>query len=458
MIPGKTYTPDDVLAILWRRRWFLVIPTVLAGLGAFAYTRTLPDRYKSQTTIMVQPPRVRPDLVRSSVNSNPADRIQTITQQILSRTRLEGIITDLNLYQKDRRDGLMEDVIEKMRADVDVQVVRGDAFRVGYQSDAAVTAMKVTERLGRLFIDENLRDREMLAEGTSQFLESQLDDARRRLVEQEKKLEAYRRAHAGELPSQQQSNLTALSNLQMQSQQLVDSEARDRDRLHYIEAQIADLTSPEALQEDSVVDAAGGTVKGGTTAQQLAAARNALAQMELRLKPEHPDIARMKRIIRDLEKRADAEAADAPVSPEAAKPRTPAEVVRRSRLKQLQEESESIRKSIDEKEEEQKRLHAASGTVSGARGRRADARDGAHRAHARLRHDPEDVHGPALEERGIEAGREPRDTTDRGAIPHPRSRPRPGEALQPGSPEAEHGRCPRGAGVWRRLRVPARVA
>ena len=369
MIPGKTYTPDDVLAILWRRRWFLVIPTVLAGLGAFAYTRTLPDRYKSQTTIMVQPPRVRPDLVRSSVNSNPADRIQTITQQILSRTRLEGIITDLNLYQRERRDGLMEDVIEKMRADVDVQVVRGDAFRVGYQSDAAITAMKVTERLGRLFIDENLRDREMLAEGTSQFLESQLDDARRRLVEQEKKLEAYRRLHAGELPSQQQSNLTALSNLQMQSQQLVDSEARDRDRLHYIETQIADLTSPEALQDDPVVDASGGTVKGGTTAQQLAAANSALAQMELRLKPEHPDIARMKRIIRDLQKRADAEAADAPVSPEASRPRTPAEAVRRSRIKQLQEEAESVRKSIVEKGEEQKRLHAASGLYQG----RADA-------------------------------------------------------------------------------------
>ena len=91
--------------------------------------------------------------------------------------------------------------------------------------------------------------------------------------------------------------------------------------------------------------------------------------MEQRLKPEHPDIARMKRIIRDLQKRADAEAADAPVSPEASKPRTPAEVVRRSRIKQLQEEAESIRKSIGEKGEEQKRLHAASGVYQG----RADA-------------------------------------------------------------------------------------
>lgn len=356
MIPGKKYTPEDVLAILWNRKWLLVLPTLVAALGAFAYTRTLPNRYKSQTIIMVQPPRVRPDLVRSSVNSNPSDRIQTITQQIMSRTRLEAIITDLNLYQEERRTGLMEDVIERMRDDVDVAVVRGDAFRIAYESSSPITAMKVTERLGRLFIDENLRDREMLAEGTSQFLGSQLDDARRRLVEQEKKLEQYRRLHSGELPSQQQSNLTALSNLQMQVQSLIDSMAHDRDRLQFIERQMTELSSPEAIAEDAVVDASGGTVKGGTTAQQLAAARSALSQLELRLKPEHPDIARMKRIIRDLEKRADAEAAEAPVSPDAAKPRTPTELARRARMRQLQEDADAVRKMIAGKEVEEKRL------------------------------------------------------------------------------------------------------
>ena len=94
----------------------------------------------------------------------------------------------------------MEDIVENMRSDISVQVVKGDAFRVSHVGRDPRTVMKVTERLAGLFIEENLRDREVLAEGTNQFLEAQLEDARRRLIEQEKKLEVYRRSHGGELP------------------------------------------------------------------------------------------------------------------------------------------------------------------------------------------------------------------------------------------------------------------
>ena len=103
MIPGKKYTPEDMLAILWRRKWLLLIPTVIAGAATFAFTRTLPSLYRSETLVMIQPPRVREDLVRSAKPNDAPDRIQTITQQILSRSRLEAIITDLNLYEADRR-------------------------------------------------------------------------------------------------------------------------------------------------------------------------------------------------------------------------------------------------------------------------------------------------------------------------------------------------------------------
>jgi polysaccharide chain length determinant protein (PEP-CTERM system associated) len=373
MIPGKKYTPEDLLSMLWRRKWLVVVPTLLAAAATYSYTRTLPNLYRSETLVMIQPAQVRQDLVRSGSQANPADRIQTITQQIMSRSRLEAIITDLNLYEAKRRSGLMEDIVESMRSDVAVNVVRGDAFRISYVSGTPVTAMRVTERLARLFIDENLRDREMLAQGTSQFLGSQVDDARRRLVEQEKKLEAYRRSHSGELPSQQSSNLAALSNAQMQVQALVDSMSRDRDRLQLIERQIAELTAPDP-EEDSVVDTGSGTVTGGTTQQQLMAARAALSQLELRLKPEHPDIGRMKRVIRDLEKRADAEALQEPLSPEGRKPRTPAEVTRRARAKQLQEESEALTKTIVYKEAEEKRLRAMSATYQ-ARAEAAPTRE-----------------------------------------------------------------------------------
>jgi polysaccharide chain length determinant protein (PEP-CTERM system associated) len=373
MIPGKKYTPEDLLAILWRRKWLVIVPTLMGAAAMYAFTRTLPNLYRSETLVMIQPAQVRQDLVRSGSQVNPADRIQTITQQIMSRSRLEAIITDINLYEVQRRSGLMEDVVESMRRDVSVNVVRGDAFRISYVSRTPVTAMRVTERLARLFIDENLRDREMLAQGTSQFLGSQVDDARRRLIEQEKKLEAYRRSHSGELPSQQSSNLAALSNAQMQVQSLVDSMSRDRDRLQLIERQIAELTAPDP-EEDTVVDAGSGTVRGGTTQQQLAAARDALSQLQLRLKPEHPDIGRMKRVIRDLEQRADTEALQEPLSPEARKPRTPAELARRNRVKQLQQESEALTKTIAYKEVEEKRLRAMSSTYQ-ARAEAAPTRE-----------------------------------------------------------------------------------
>jgi polysaccharide chain length determinant protein (PEP-CTERM system associated) len=229
---------------------------------------------------------------------------------------------------------------------------------VSYESNLPVTAMKVTERLARLFIDENLRDREMLAEGTSQFLGSQVEDARRRLVEQEKKLEAYRRKHAGELPSQLESNLTAINSMQGQLRAVADSLSRDRDRLQLIERQLTELNTPDSAAA-SVVDTTGATVAavvGGSTQQQLVAARESLAKLALRLKPEHPDIAHMNRTIRDLEAKLAEEALAAPLSPEAQQPLTRGERNRLKLIRQLEEDATLLRSTIAEKEADQKRM------------------------------------------------------------------------------------------------------
>jgi uncharacterized protein involved in exopolysaccharide biosynthesis len=84
-----------------------------------------------------------------------------------------------------------------MRQDIDVKTTANESFKVSYVSQDAKIAQKTTERLASLFIEENSRDRANVAEDTNQFLESQLQDARRRLVEQEKKLEEYRRRYSG---------------------------------------------------------------------------------------------------------------------------------------------------------------------------------------------------------------------------------------------------------------------
>src|SRR5439155_11579708 len=131
------------------------------------------------------------------------DRLRSVSEQILSRSRLERIIQDFNLYVETRRKLPMEEVVEKMRDDIMVETMKGGTtFALGYTCDNAMVAKGVTERLASMFIEENVRDRVVLADGTSQFLESQLDDARQRLIDHEKKLESYRQRFAGEMPQQ----------------------------------------------------------------------------------------------------------------------------------------------------------------------------------------------------------------------------------------------------------------
>ena len=149
---------------------------------------------------MLFPQRIPDSYVKSTVTANIEDRLATLQDQILSRSRLERIILDLGPVPAVASKLPMEDVVQRMRKDIDVKVEGKDSFRVTYISQDAGTAQKTTERLASLFIEENLRDRENLAEDTNQFLDSQLEDARRRLVENEKKLEEYRSRYSGELP------------------------------------------------------------------------------------------------------------------------------------------------------------------------------------------------------------------------------------------------------------------
>jgi polysaccharide chain length determinant protein (PEP-CTERM system associated) len=282
--------------------------------------------------------------------------LNTINQQILSRTRLERIINEFNLYENERRNGIMEDVVQRMRTqDIGVETLKGDAFRVSYVGSNPQVVMRVTDRLASMFIDENLRDRENLAQGTSSFLTAQLEEARRRLIEQEKKLEAYRSAHAGELPSQADTNLQMVQNTQMQLQQLVESINRDRDQRHLVERALADLN---AMASSGVIAPENIDASQQPVAWQLAAAQRALQEMSLRLKPEHPDIHRMKRVIEGLQKRAEEEALTAPLSPEAGVGATPAQVLQNNRLKELQQQLDNIDRQMAAKRAEETRLRS----------------------------------------------------------------------------------------------------
>ncbi len=358
MIPGKKYRPEDFLRVFLARKWLFIVPFVTVALTTALIVYFLPDRYRSRAVVQVVPPRIPSDLIKSNPRASLDVRLGNMVPKILTRTRLESLISEFNLYPEQRRTELMEDVIERMNRDINVNVVRGNAFQVSYEAEDRVTALRVTARLAQVFIDESFRDREIYMQGTSQFIDSQLEETRQRLVDHEKKLEEYRRLHAGELPSQQTSNLTAATNAQMQLQSVNDTLGRDRDRLQALEREQNELMSQEPAAAPLAVDVDAGT---GTAAQQLEAARRQLRQMELRLKPEHPDIVRAKRIIADLEQKAEAEALQTPVSTAGGRV-TSTERARQQRLSDIKEGIEALRSQIARRERDAEGIRDRLGT------------------------------------------------------------------------------------------------
>jgi len=360
VVPGKKYTPEDFLDIARRRIWLIIIPFVLVSTATAIVAKRTPNLYRSETVILVVPQRIPESYVRSTVTSRIEDRLQSIGQQILSRTRLERIILDFDLYAGDRRTAPMENVVEIMRRDIEVETVKGDAFKVTYVSGDPKAAMEVTNRLASLFIEENRRDREVLADGTNQFLESQLEDARRRLAEHEKKVQEYRQQYTGELPTQVQSNLQVIQNTQLQVQAILESIDRDRDRRIVLERSIADASAADersAGAETSPVEAQTSQEEG-----ELETARRTLRDLQARLTSEHPDVVRAKRQLRELEAKA------APAAPSAAAPAPQPEIRRArppaaaARIRNLQNEMQNIDRQIAYKEAEERRLRGVIAT------------------------------------------------------------------------------------------------
>jgi polysaccharide chain length determinant protein (PEP-CTERM system associated) len=356
VIPGKQYSFDTLLQVARRRKWLIILPTLIIGAIGATIVTYLPNVYRSETLILVVPQRVPESYVRSTVTARIEDRLQAISQQILSRTRLEQIVTDFDLYAKERKKQvLMEDIVEKMRTqDIGIDIIKGDAFRVSYKASDPRLAMRVTERLGSLFIDESLRDREVLAEGTSQFLATQLDEARRQLVLNENKLQEYQRAHNGELPAQMEANLQGQHNAEMALQQLGEGLNRDRERRLLLERQVTDII--ESPDEKPAAADASKSEMAQSLEDELKLARQALLALELKLKPEHPDVKKQRHTVAELEARVKAQQLEGTLAAKPVAAPVVMDAAKRRKLTDARAELENLDRQIQAKTAEANRL------------------------------------------------------------------------------------------------------
>jgi polysaccharide chain length determinant protein (PEP-CTERM system associated) len=378
MLPGKTFSPTDLLQMAKRRAWLIAIPPVLTLFGALIYSSTVPELYQSQMLISIIPQRLPDSYVRSTVTLRTEERIDAIAVDVTSRNALEQLMTEFNLYPEERAELPIDDVIGIMQANLEVgleAVRRGPrgpepphAFHVKYTYRNAQTAAAVTDRIGSLFIEQNAKDRGALARATSDFLEEQLTDARKRLEEQERRLEAFRQRYGNELPTQMQMNLQAMQSTQLQVQANVEAIARDRDRKQMLERLYREtLNEPAPVIAAPVAPSTGSQPAvpvTGSAQQQLDAARASLATLELRYTADHPDIVRTRRLIAELEPKAAAEVAAAAKAAAAASTEAPGTTVlpsdpaRRESLRQMLAEIESLDRQTAFKESEERRLRA----------------------------------------------------------------------------------------------------
>jgi polysaccharide chain length determinant protein (PEP-CTERM system associated) len=278
-----------------RRQWYFLLPFFGVWLLVWCASWLLPSTYRSSTLILVEQPAVPQQYVTPNVSaSDLQNRLDSMTEQILSRTRLQRIIDTRNLYLNERDHRTSEELVERMRKDITVELVRAPdrqvtAFNVFYSSKDPLVAQTVTSDLTNLFINENLEFRQQRSENTTEFLTSQLEEARQGLAAQEQKLREYKDKHIGELPTQLQGNIQILSGLQNQLQGEQDALGRAKQQNVYLESLVNQYRSAQ------------GTVSGGDAPQGLPAIEQELARLRAQLADlsshytdKHPDVRKLK--------------------------------------------------------------------------------------------------------------------------------------------------------------------
>jgi len=336
MRSDRQLTFTDYWLVVRRHTWWLMLLFVSICISTVLYTRTLPDIFRASSSVLVEAPKVPESYVQSTVSTRMQERLRTITQQIKSRTRLEQVARELGLIDNSLEGKALDDYMAKMNEHIEVTVqgAGNDIFIVSYEGPDPRTVMVVVNRLVSLFIDDNVKMREQYAEGTTEFLQSELQRVRDLLQIQEKTVAEYKQRALGELPSQQDANQRTLDRLQMQAQSIAATLESVRTRKSFILRQIAQKDSEAALSPTGATHSSG---EPSGPEQQLGQRRLALATLQRIYTDTYPDVIRLKQEIAELEAHA---AQDA--GPQTTESVAPEGITARSISRQQQREIEQI--------------------------------------------------------------------------------------------------------------------
>jgi succinoglycan biosynthesis transport protein ExoP len=290
---------DRALEIWSRRKWLGIL--VFSGVFSMAASIVafLPDVYRASAKLLVESQQVPEEFVRSTVTTAVERRVQTISQAILSRERLDSLINSFGLYADMKKHGSQEEIIQQVRRDVSVDLKAVDehgganttiAFTISFTGSDPQTVAAVTNTLASYYIEEDLKNRERQAGGTAEFLQSQLNEMKKKLDEQEKLVSKFKEEHIGELPEQRDANLATLERLNTEVMLNSEKQIRAREQRAIVGRQLASSPGDAASRPEAAIE-------------KLAKLNQELADLRRRYSDKYPDVIRVQQEIAQLQRR-----------------------------------------------------------------------------------------------------------------------------------------------------------
>jgi uncharacterized protein involved in exopolysaccharide biosynthesis len=298
----------------WGQRATFTVVTGVAAVLAVVIALLLPPTYRAMGTILIEQQEIPQDMVRSVITSFADQRVQVISQRVMTTQNLLSLIERYGLYPAIREKAPREVLLQRFRDDIGMHMISADvidprsgrptqatiAFAVSYQNRSPELALKVANELTSLYLSENLTSRTELSQQTSTFFSEQATREAAHIAELDKNLAAFKEKHHDELPELAQLNVTTMERTEME---LRDAENRlsalDSQRV-LLEAQLAQISPNTQVFTDS-----GQRVFGPE--DRLKTLKSQLASYKARYAPGHPDIISTQREVDGLEKEVRAE-------------------------------------------------------------------------------------------------------------------------------------------------------
>lgn len=302
----KTFA--DYLAIIKRRRGPLVVVASAVLILALAVAFGLPPVYRSKAVILIEQQEIPQDLVPTTVTSFADQRIQMISQRVMTSSNLLDIIKKYDLYAEDREKAPLEVVIDGMREDIEMQTVSADvvdpksgrptqatiAFTLSYESRFPDLAQKVANELVSLYLNENLKTRTEVATQTSKFLSEEAEKLKARVAELETRLAAFKEKNVGKLPEMMNINLELMDRSERDLVEVDRAISSLEERRIYLQSELAKLSPNSQMFSET-----GERILG--PADRLKVLRTEYLSMAARYSPDHPDVVRLKKEIEALD-------------------------------------------------------------------------------------------------------------------------------------------------------------